>query len=152
MDCGKHYQKPSKKKKIFIFHFKNFIAKIIHARLFYNQKILIALNNVNIDCSKKDVLTVYNSDRIYMLYDYCMNKKNDTGNFVMAKSKYLIIKLKSSTPKLLSFSFDLVYFDSAINENSRPPSLTTQHFVTNFKEKQTSSIITQDGKECFFFL
>ena len=80
---------------------------------------------------------------MYMLYDHCMTKINNTGNFVIANTKFLIIKLKSKTSKRLSVTFDFVFLTS----QQTSPLITTQHYSTlsKEKEKQTVSLITQDG-------
>ena len=78
-----------------------------------------------------------------MLYDHCMNRINNTGNFVIAKSKYLIVKLKTTSPSLKSVTFDLVFLNTTANGISSK--LTTSKLFTPKKEKSTPSLITQNG-------
>jgi hypothetical protein len=101
---------------------------------------MISFLNVNIDCNNKDVLHVYNDDRNFLLYDYCLHSKQ--SKYVMARSKYLIVRLITSSSKPLSASFDTILVDAPINsliEAAKPPLFLTNSFpslpITTFTTK-----------------
>lgn len=74
-----------------------------------------------------------------MIFDYCSSIKNDTslGNFVIAKGKYLLLRLKTFSHRTVSTTFDMFLFDdsnlAAVSPNppvfmltqpSQPPTTT----------------------------
>jgi hypothetical protein len=69
--------------------------------------------SVNIDCESNDKLLLFNEDRSFLLYDYCAQKDSfNTGrNIIVSHAKYMIIRLQTFTPNLLSTTFDLFLFE-----------------------------------------
>ena len=108
---------------------------------------MISFLNVNIDCNSKDVLHVYNDDRNFLLYDYCLHSKQ--SKYVMARSKYLIVRMITSSPKPLSASFDTILVDAPINsliEAAKPPVFLTNSFpphpISTFTTRMTTTTTT----------
>jgi hypothetical protein len=104
---------------------------------------MISFLNVNIDCDNKDVLHVYNDDRNFLLYDYCLHFKQ--SKYVMARSKYLIVRMITSSPKPLSASFDTILVDAPINsliEAAKPPVFLTNSFPAHSFSTYTTKMIT----------
>ena len=80
------------------------------------QRILVSFLNVDIKCGDPtvdDKLYIYNEDRSFLLYDYCVHKSPDasTTNFVMANAKYLVARMMTSSPRYISATFELVLLD-----------------------------------------
>ncbi len=50
-----------------------------------------------------------------MIFDYCSSVKNDTslGNFVIAKGKYLLLRIKTFSDRKISTTFDMFLFDDS---------------------------------------
>lgn len=78
---------------------------------------MISFSNVNLDCSKSDKLQVLNEDRTYLLYDHCQQLQKKANNktiinFALAKAKFLLVRLQSVSPRLVSATFDVVVIES----------------------------------------
>ncbi len=74
---------------------------------------MITFNEVDIKCDSNDSLTVHNEDKSVTIFEYCLNLKNDSkiGNFVIARAKYMLIRMQTSTSRMLTATFDLYLLD-----------------------------------------
>ena len=73
------------------------------------QLIVISFENVTIDCDTDDELDVYNEYKTSLLYNYCAqmrNSSNDMIRFVIATARYLIVRLRTTSSRLLYASFN----------------------------------------------
>jgi hypothetical protein len=68
---------------------------------------------IDVLCEADEFLYVFNEDRSFMIFDYCLNQKNDTklGNFVIARAKYLLIRMQTSSDRMLTSTFDFYLLD-----------------------------------------
>lgn len=88
----------------------------------------MTFNEINVNCDKNDALSVHNEDHSFMIFDYCSSIKNDTslGNFVIAKGKYLLLRMQTFSDRTISTTFDMFLFDdsSLADVSPNPPVLT----------------------------
>lgn len=104
---------------------------------------MISFSNVDINCENDDKLLLFNEDKSSIMYDYCLLAKNKTmqQNFFMAKAKYLIARLQTTSNRFLSATFDLVLLDSpSLITIQQPPPLfaltTPLNQIDSVKEQE----------------
>jgi hypothetical protein len=68
---------------------------------------------VEVNCAANDVLSVFNEDKSFRIFDYCSALQNDStaGNFVLARAKYLLLRLETRSERVLAAVFDLFFLD-----------------------------------------
>ena len=114
---------------------------------------MIALLNVTIDCTNGDKLVILNDDKKIILIDYCANLKigPNSINYAMFLSKYLILRMETSTSKMLTVEFDLVFLDAAPPSTIQAsPPLQLAETVTNQTQKENFSL--KQGTHIFIIL
>ena len=122
---------------------------------------MITFSYIDVECRQYDKLLIYNEDRTNVMFDYCYNQQTGNNrNFIMAKAKYLIIRMETSSTRLLTAVFDLVLVDaySASLIQPAPPAQLLSNTTTQvpFSSTTTTPVreTTSDVKffrEGFFF-
>lgn len=104
------------------------------------QRILVTFEKIEVDCESNDVLAVFNEDRSFKIFDHCSSLKNDSmaGNFVIAKAKYLLLRLETKSERMLSAVFDLFFLDDP-NIPAVEPSEPTFIFEDLENQAQTTT-------------
>ena len=111
---------------------------------------MITFNVIDIICDSQDSLAVYNEDRSYMIFDYCNNQKNTTnlGDFVIAKAKYLLIRMQTFNARMLSSTFDLFLLDdpNQLTISTNPPVLVLTSVDQDDQTSRPLDVIPSDGE------
>jgi len=115
---------------------------------------MITFSYIDVECGQNDKLLIFNEDRTNILFDYCYNQQTgNSRNFIMAKAKYLIIRMETTSPRLLTAVFDLVLVDaySASLIQSAPPIQTLSNTTTQMPFSSTTAQITETTSDVKFF-
>jgi len=67
-----------------------------------------------LSCENNDRFSVYNEDRSFKIFDYCLAQNNETaklGNFVIARAKYVLFRMQTLSDRVLSSTFELFLLD-----------------------------------------
>lgn len=107
----------------------------------------MTFEKIEVNCEENDVLAVFNEDRSFKIFDYCSSLKNDSmaGNFVIAKAKYLLLRLETKSQRVLSTVFDLFFLDDP-NIPTVEPSEPTFIFENLENQVQTTPPPKMNGK------